>query len=296
MHVLRRLASSAAVDTVKLAVDPIGQLAKDVVARRVQVHAKPALVVMHGLYGRGRNLRAVSDKIAERLPDHPVFTVDMRNHGDSPHSPVHTYPAMAEDIVRMLDDHSIASCIPVGHSMGGKAAMTLCLGHADRIAKAVIVDIAPSAYSPHRDSFQVAPTLQALPLHAITSLHDADHYLHDHIPDINIRRFLLQNLIIHRGVTPSWRFNLAAIANAVQHDLTSYEPMGYDAYTKPVLFLRGSLSDYLVPAVHGEMIARLFPKAQIHTIEGSNHWIHFDNPAKFVEEVVTFVARPDYSA
>jgi pimeloyl-ACP methyl ester carboxylesterase len=71
---------------------------------------------------------------------------------------------------------------------------------------------------------------------------------------------------------------------------------GFDAYTKPVLFLRGSLSDYLVPAVHEEMIARLFPKAQIHTVEGSNHWIHFDNPAKFVEEVVTFVASPDRSA
>ncbi len=67
--------------------------------------------------------------------------------------------AMAEDIVRMLDDHGIASCIPVGHSMGGKAAMTLCLGHADRVAKAVIVDIAPSAYSPHRDSFQVGAYL-----------------------------------------------------------------------------------------------------------------------------------------
>ncbi len=34
MHVIRRLASSAVVDTVKLAVDPIGQLAKDVVARQ----------------------------------------------------------------------------------------------------------------------------------------------------------------------------------------------------------------------------------------------------------------------
>ena len=54
--------------------------------------SKPPLFILHGLYGRGRNLRTVSERIASSLPEHPVHIVDMRNHGDSPHSPVHTYP------------------------------------------------------------------------------------------------------------------------------------------------------------------------------------------------------------
>lgn len=56
-----------------------------------------------------------------------VLTVDARNHGSSPHSPVMTYEAMSLDVQQLLSRLGITKCILVGHSMGGKTAMTLAL-------------------------------------------------------------------------------------------------------------------------------------------------------------------------
>lgn len=42
---------------------------------------------------------------------------DLRNHGDSPHDPVHTYSSMADDVDQFMDDHGIKHPVLIGHSM-----------------------------------------------------------------------------------------------------------------------------------------------------------------------------------
>lgn len=61
-----------------------------------------------------------------------VLTVDARNHGRSPHSPVMTYEAMSLDVQHLLTRLGITKCILIGHSMGGKTAMTLALQRVSR--------------------------------------------------------------------------------------------------------------------------------------------------------------------
>ncbi len=56
-----------------------------------------------------------------------MLTVDARNHGNSPHSSVLTYEAMTEDLKHLLAQLRIEKCVLVGHSMGGKTAMTTAL-------------------------------------------------------------------------------------------------------------------------------------------------------------------------
>lgn len=56
-----------------------------------------------------------------------MLTLDARNHGNSPHSPVLTYDAMAEDLKHLLAQLRIEKCVLVGHSMGGKTAMVTAL-------------------------------------------------------------------------------------------------------------------------------------------------------------------------
>lgn len=56
-----------------------------------------------------------------------VFTLDARNHGDSEHADSMSYPEMAEDVAEFLKSHQINQVHLVGHSMGGKIAMTLAL-------------------------------------------------------------------------------------------------------------------------------------------------------------------------
>uniref|UniRef100_A0A674J518 sn-1-specific diacylglycerol lipase ABHD11 n=1 Tax=Terrapene triunguis TaxID=2587831 RepID=A0A674J518_9SAUR len=87
---------------------------------------QPPLVFLHGLLGSKGNFRAIARALVQRS-GRKVLTVDARNHGESPHSPTMSYEAMSLDVQRLLRRLHIPKCVLVGHSMGGKTAMTLAL-------------------------------------------------------------------------------------------------------------------------------------------------------------------------
>jgi esterase len=87
--------------------------------------SQPPLLIAHGLFGSARNWGV----LAKRLSDtRRVLAVDMRNHGESPWEDSHTYPDLAADLAEVIAAHGGVADV-VGHSMGGKAAMALALGH-----------------------------------------------------------------------------------------------------------------------------------------------------------------------
>src|SRR5690606_31928080 len=82
------------------------------------------LVILHGLFGSGSNWGSHAKWLAER---YDVILPDLRNHGRSFHAPDMAYPTMAGDVLRLLDALELESVLLLGHSMGGKTAMTLAL-------------------------------------------------------------------------------------------------------------------------------------------------------------------------
>ena len=56
-------------------------------------------VVLHGLFGSGKNWRSFAGSLEQNFQ---VWTLDARNHGDSPHADSMSYQEMAEDVVRFL--------------------------------------------------------------------------------------------------------------------------------------------------------------------------------------------------
>ena len=103
----------------------------------------PTLLIAHGLYGSAKNWGV----IAKRLSDtRRVITVDMRNHGDSPRFDTNSYPELANDLAEVIE-HIGGPIDVLGHSMGGKAAMTLALTRPDLVRSLIVGDIAPVSYS-----------------------------------------------------------------------------------------------------------------------------------------------------
>jgi len=47
----------------------------------------------------------------------PVYAVDLRNHGDSPHHPNHDYVSMADDVAGFIGEHKLRNTTLIGHSM-----------------------------------------------------------------------------------------------------------------------------------------------------------------------------------
>lgn len=86
----------------------------------------PPLVILHGLLGSKNNWNSMS-KAIHRATGRKVISVDARNHGDSRHSPKHTYIHMAHDVMKLLKKLELSKVSLLGHSMGGRTAMVLSL-------------------------------------------------------------------------------------------------------------------------------------------------------------------------
>lgn len=86
----------------------------------------------------------VSKKLAEHFT---VYAVDLRNHGQSPHSDQWKYWIMSEDILELIENEKLKNVILLGHSMGGKVGMYLTLDSPQLISKLIVCDIAPKKIS-----------------------------------------------------------------------------------------------------------------------------------------------------
>ena len=243
----------------------------------------PPVAVLHGLFGSGRNWAS----IAQRLAAHrPVIAFDLRNHGASAWAGGMQYGEMAEDVLAMLQERGLRRAALLGHSMGGKAAMAAALRDSDMIERLIVVDIAPVSYPPHHLGHVRA--MRALDLSAIKRRGEADGLLAVAVPDAAERGFLLQNLVFEDG-NARWRLNLEAIEREMSV-LAGFPPLPDGAvYRGPALFLGGSRSDYLL-AEHEPVILRRFPSARIERIDNAGHWVHSEQPARFLQLVEPFVA------
>ncbi len=182
------------------------------------------LVVLHGLFGSARNWNTVAKRLGDQ---HHVHALDMRNHGASPWSDDMSYAAMADDIRAYIEDNGLGQASVLGHSMGGKAAMTLALLHPELVEKLIVADIAPVAYRHTMISYVEA--MQAVDLSTVTRRGEVDAQLKAAVPEAPIRSFLLQNLVAENGAF-SWRINLAALADRMD-EITGFPTADFDGRT-----------------------------------------------------------------
>ena len=84
----------------------------------------------------------------------------------------------------------------------------------------------------------------------------------------------------------SWRLNLASIENNY-HRLRE-KPIASTPFSKPTLFVKGSLSNY-IKEQQKEEILEIFPNAQFEIIMQAGHWLHADKPQKFQKVVLDFL-------
>ncbi|MEW5728510.1 MAG: alpha/beta fold hydrolase [Pseudomonadota bacterium] len=243
-------------------------------------HGRP-LVILHGLLGSSRNWGAIVRHLGER---HRVLALDLPNHGASPWSEAMDYPFMARAVAAFIEARGLGPSLVVGHSMGGKAAMTLALTRPELVAGLVVVDIAPVGYG-----HTFAPYIKAMrgvSLARATRRADVDEQLKTVIPDPRVRAFLMQNLDGEPGGY-RWRPNLATLAASMSDilDFPSF-PEG-SRHEGPTLFLAGADSDYVLPE-HRPEIDRLFPQARVEWVDGAGHWLHADRPDALVDAVSRF--------
>lgn len=242
----------------------------------------PPLIILHGFLGSSQNWQAMSKHLGR---DFRVYSVDLRNHGQSPHSDLMNYPVMAEDVREVMAEQDLAAPFLLGHSMGGKVAMQLATGYPDAVGKLVIVDIAAKAYPPAHLSMLSA--MRALDLSAYTSYAGVGEALSGSIPEAALRQFLVKNLAREDDGKLSWLLGLNEIIQ--NYDQLAGAITAEKQFTKGVCFIRGGLSGFVqdedLPALR-----KIFPRAEFQVIANAGHWVHIDAAAEFQRVVTSFLA------
>jgi esterase len=240
------------------------------------------VVILHGLFGSKRNWAGIARRLGHQ---HRVLAVDLRNHGDSPWDPCHDYPALAGDVAALIRSHVGGPVAVIGHSMGGKAGMTLALTRPELVSRLVVVDIAPAVSA--GTTAGVLAALQAVPLKSLTRRSDVEAFLADRLADPAVRAFLVQNVIATADGL-AWRVNLDALAKNITTVLGFPTLSQTACFRGPTLFLAGGRSDYVRREHHVE-IERLFPAVQIEVIPDAGHWVQADAPELFLDLVGNFL-------
>jgi len=265
------------------------------------------LIILHGLLGSMDNWRGQAKRLSK---NRTVITMDLRNHGNSPHLSGMSYREMYEDVIKLLIHLKIEIFDCLGHSMGGKVAMQMALANAQminhaknangvdgsnanvgvpRLNKLIIVDIAPRSYPLWHQ--QTLETVLKAPVAELDSRQAVDDYLQDTIEDPTERGFMIKNLRrANANDDPNtgfrWKCNMSEIARGYLK-IAGFNT-AEDTFNNKTLFMGGGDSPYIREQDH-PIISSLFPQSTIITIDNAGHLPHFQQADEFYERVDGFL-------
>jgi pimeloyl-ACP methyl ester carboxylesterase len=131
--------------------------------------ADRTVAFLHGILGRGNNLRTVARRFVEARPEWTALLVDLRGHGQSPKgSSAPSLEAAARDVAKLAARAEQPIRALVGHSFGGKVALEAARsGEVPSLEHVVVIDSAPGTREPIRgddSALDVIDMLESLPL------------------------------------------------------------------------------------------------------------------------------------
>jgi esterase len=249
----------------------------------------PPLIILHGLYGSSDNWTTIAKNLSDTFT---VYLPDQRNHGQSPHSDVHDYYSMRDDLYELVRELNLSKFFLAGHSMGGKTAISFSLKWPELINGLLIADISPfvnenlkiTAYNRHKS---ILNAMLSLNLSSLSTRKDAEVILKDKIHSEKIRGFILKNLQRTSGNNFTWKINCPSLLNNLEKIMEGIDRKAYmsESITGfPVIFLKGADSDYIPPHDFKDIL-KVFPGAEFIIVQNAGHWIHAERPDEVIRSV-----------
>ncbi|XP_054713608.1 protein ABHD11-like isoform X2 [Uloborus diversus] len=260
----------------------------------------PPIILVHGLFDSKESWKHIAPVIANET-GRKIYAIDLRNHGESPWVEEINFDVIADDLEGFVNQHNISKSVLIGHSMGGKGALTFALRKPEKVEKLLIEDIPVSniTFIPQglarlllrllRKSLQVIPpgTEQREAQNIFTEFIKGK--LPDEIVPCQMKYFDLLPIKLSEGKY-SWKTNIDAIERNIMsgngittfgQDLSSYEPYPGDA-----LFIYGTKSVFNVEK--DELILKYFPRSTKLGFVGATHLIHQEYEEDFSREAIHF--------
>ena len=237
------------------------------------------VIFLHGVTDSWRSFEPV-------LPHLPLtihaFALTQRGHGDSARpADGYRFADMSEDLRAFMDTLALDSAVIVGHSMGASVAQRFAIDHPDRVAGLVLMGAFASLYR--------HPVVQAFWDEQLSVLTDpveprlARDFQISTLAHAIDKQFL--DTVIGESLKVPARVWQATFAGFLATPDFSQQ---LSAVTAPTLIAWGDRDCYAVRADLDVLRDRI-PGARLITYEGHGHAFHWENPARFASDLVSFV-------
>ncbi|KXK40929.1 MAG: alpha/beta fold hydrolase [Saprospiraceae bacterium] len=240
------------------------------------------VIILHGLFGMLDNWVSFGKKLEDA--GYMAVLLDQRDHGRSEHTTDFSYPLLAGDLRRFMDENWMFEAIMMGHSMGGKTCLQFVNEFESYVRKLIIVDM---GIKQNVDGHQaVFDALFSFNPDKINSRNEAQSAMMQYVNDPATVQFLMKNLTRKKDGGYEWKMNLPLLHEKYTNIIEAIRfnhPVDTEA-----LFIRGSRSDYILDEDWPE-IQQTFPNATLKTVEGAGHWVHADRPDELFQIIIDFI-------
>lgn len=246
---------------------------------------KQPLLLLHG----PRDCARSWDIFAQDMrPDHHVVALDSCGHGDSGWAADGHY-AFADDVADVgsaVDHLGFSEMVLVGHSEGGRYALTYAAEHPSRVSALVVLDIDPDPMNSQMerdfDAYRAEPTVWDSIDAVVEKLRQRQTYTSDEVLQHQAKCLTRQR----SDGKLVWKSDPRAIDDRARPDLWDF----WRRISCPTLILRGRQSTHLTHETAVKMREAL-PGSMVRLAEldGGGHWFYQDFPGAFHSTVRWFL-------
>lgn len=266
--------------------------------------SKTPLLLLHGGRDHGRSWDWT---VAALLDDYCMIVPDLRGHGDSDWGPGGGY-----DMLGFVGDHAAliealaergfaAPFSMVGHSFGGNILLHYAAAFPEKVSRLVVLE--GLGFSQERyDALHARPPAdvwrEALERRLKIQVRGGRVFksreegverlaaLHPQLPE-PISRHLAEEALRRTGAGWTWKYDPLVGQVPVRPVPPSEYGALYGAITAPTLLIYGQDSWASSPRDDGRLA--VFRNAELREFDDAGHWLHHDQPRRFVREVRQFL-------
>jgi pimeloyl-ACP methyl ester carboxylesterase len=284
-----------------------GPTSRTYVSQRLRIHyadwgnpQAPPLILLHG----GRDHCRSWDRVAAQLADrYHVIAPDLRGHGDSAWADGSTYmiPGYLYDLAQLIHQQALAPVTLIAHSLGGNVATRYAGLYPENVARLVAIEGLGWIHNPERAGKPIeermrkwvedSRELAALPPRRYKSVEEAVARMKEANPkfgDDLACHLTIHGLAQNEDGTYCWKFD-PYVRPFAPYDMSRSEIEHlWGRIACPVLLMWGTQSWHTDPEKDGR--AGHFRNVRVAAFEGAGHWVHHDQPERFMAELEAFLA------
>lgn len=237
------------------------------------------VIFLHGITDSWHSF----EKVLQLLPPSiHAFAITQRGHGDSDRPLTgYTPKDFAGDIAGFIRLMKLESAVIVGHSMGGMIAQQFALDYPE-LTKAVVIN---SSAASVKDN----PGLPEFHEQVMQLNDPMDKTFMDEFQKATLAKPIdpdYYNLLVAEGLKVPVRVFKAALTGLMNADYTKE----LKNIKVPVLIMWGT-KDGFFSKTHQQILVKEIRDARLLAYEGTGHALHWEEPVRFVNDLVGFVSK-----